>query len=333
MRPDSGKMKTEFVFLALVILGLTAVLLFRDRNRVKYELPDIPGIERMDVDRMEIQSNLGETVLERKDGKWKLQSSGYPVDSTKLNSALDSLVELKLTTMVSASKDFDRYGMGKDQAIRVKAFAGDSEVRSLTLGKVASTYRHTFLRLSNDDRVFHAAGSLRSRFEYAAAGWRDKTVLAFTPDTISSLDLQTEKQAAAFTRKAVSLGKTEKKDEKGEVPHESPGIAWTKADGTRVTTAAMNDLLNSLASLSCEEFGNEMQDLDGLPIVLKISLKGDKDYHLEIRRRKENEKTRFIGTSSRVLQPFFLEEYTANDLINKAEELFKPETDTEPTAG
>ena len=325
MKPDAGKMKTEFVFLALVIVGLTAMLLLRDRNRVTYELPQIPGVERVDVDRLEIQSPQGNVIIERREGKWKLRSSGYAADMSKLDSALDALVELKLTTMVSASKDYVRYGMGEDSAIQIKAFAGDREVRSLILGKVASTYRHTFLRLKDDERVFHAAGSLRNRFEFDSAGWRDKTVLAFTSDEISSLEVQSGELTAVFSRQAVPPENADKKDGKDMVPEESPASAWTTADGTQAKADIMADFLNSLASLSCESFIDGQKDVEDASIVLKVSLMGNKDYHLEIRSRKEGDKTSFIGTSSRVKQAFFLEEYTANNLISKAKELFNPE--------
>ena len=78
--------------------------------------------------------------------------------------------------------------MDPDSAIHIQAFAGNEAVRSFMLGNVASTYRHTFLKFPEDHRIYHASGSLRSRFEYSTKDWRDKTVLAFPIAEISEMN-------------------------------------------------------------------------------------------------------------------------------------------------
>lgn len=327
MKLFSGKIKTELTVLAVIIAGLTALLLLRDPDRLKYEIPQLPTVERQDVDRVEIQSEKGLIVLMRNEGKWRLKSSGHLVDGSKLNAALDAIADLNLTTLVSRSKDYARYGMDADGAIQVKAFVGETEVRAFILGKVASTYRHTFMRFPEDQRVFHATGSLRSRFEYGVDDWRDKTVLSFAPAEISELSLAMKKLTGTFQRNARPAATAEAKETPPEGPGQTPATVWIAKDGREVDSTRMDLLLQSLAGLSCQEFSQENPEGQA---VLTVTLKGSKDYHLELFRLEEGDSAaRFTGKSSAVSQPFVIAQYTAEELIRKVEAVFK----SDKTAG
>ncbi len=322
----SGRIKTEFAVLAVIIAGLTLLLLLRNPDRVKYELPEIPPLERSALDRIEIQSPKGKVVLQKESEKWRLQPSGHIVDETRINNALDALTSLELTTLVSRSGDDSRYGMEAESAIVVKAFAGDQSVRAFTLGKVASTYRHTFLRLPDDHGVYHAAGSLRSDFEYGAADWRDKSVLAFSPDEIFQLSVTAGDRNVTLDRSAAAAGM--KSANREPAVEEAVAVAWKTTDGREVDSKTMDPLLRSLAELTCSEFIRQDAYRKADDIVLAVTLKGDREYHLELRRGEEKDGKRYTGTSSAVSEPFQLEEYTADELIRKAEAVFTSATET-----
>ncbi|HDP95592.1 MAG TPA: DUF4340 domain-containing protein [Candidatus Aminicenantes bacterium] len=324
MKLNFGRIRSEFVVLALVIIGLTLFLLLRNPDRVRYELPQIPMVEREAMDRIEIQSKKGQVVLEKKAGEWQLQPSNHAVDPSRLNSALDALVDLSLTTLVSSSKDFQRYGMDPDSAVQVKAYAGKEVVQSFILGKVASTYRHTFLRFPDDHRIYHASGSLRTRFEYSAQDWRDKTVLAFSKDEISEIDVTAGNWSGTFVRQAAAP--RVKDDEKNVAGSEMTStVEWKSTDGHSVESKIMDPLLQSLSELSCQEFLQAEPDATGTTIALRVSLKGSKEYQLQLRQAQNGETTRYTGTSSMVAQWFVMPAYTVEDLTGKAEALFKPQ--------
>lgn len=326
MKLNPGRIKSEFIILALVIAGLTLLLLLRNPDRVKYELPKIPVVERETINRIEIQSAKGPVVLEKKAGEWRLQPSNHAVDTSRLNSALDALADLSLTTLVSSSRDFQRYGMDPDSAIHIKTFAGNEVVRSFILGNVASTYRHTFLKFPEDHRIYHASGSLRSHFEYSTKDWRDKTVLAFSIDEISEIGITAGKWSGTYVRQA-NIPETDSADDKAAAAGENMvAVVWKARDGRSIDAKNMDPLLRTLSELSCQEFIQPDPDLAGTPVVLSVSLKGNKEYRLQLQREQNGETTRYKGTSSLVSQPFEMPAYTAEDLIQKAEALFKPET-------
>jgi len=183
------KIKKEYIALVVVITGLSLYLVLRSPDGARYELPEVPAIAKKDISKIEIAGFDNFILLNKADDKWHLGPEGYLANSDKVDNMLNIINELTMTALVSESKNYSRYGLDEDSKVTVKAWIGDKLVREFEVGKVATSYRHTFVRLAGDDRVYHAKGNFRNDFDQTAEALRDKTVLSFDQSVISEIQI------------------------------------------------------------------------------------------------------------------------------------------------
>ena len=156
------KLKKEY----LVLLGFIAVLLIvlvlsGGRSKMRYRVPVLDSLEIDGITRIEIIRS-GETVLlSRSQDHWTIMPQEYKADPDKVSSLLDVIAGLSLTELAAEKKDDLRYELDDDKKINVKAFAGDTLIREFDVGKVSPTFRHTFVRIGKDTRIFHARASVK----------------------------------------------------------------------------------------------------------------------------------------------------------------------------
>ena len=169
------KIKKEYIILAIIIIALSVYLVMRRGDRTLYELPEIPEISQKEITRLQITK--GKTVIDlnKKDNRWYIAPQEYPADDNKVKNMLDNIEKLTLTALVSESKNYNLYDLSGEDRINVKAWQGDSLKRDIDVGKTASSYRHTFVKMAGDDRVFHARGNFRNTFDFSVDDLRNKT--------------------------------------------------------------------------------------------------------------------------------------------------------------
>jgi hypothetical protein len=183
------KFKKEYLILILIIAALLAYLFMRSADRTFYELPPIASLEQNQITKIEISKGGDSIALNKKDNKWYLEPQGYIADTKKVTDMLNVFGAFTLTTLVSESKDYGRYELTDEKGITVKAWQQEALKRNFDIGKPASSFRHTFVRLDGDSRVFHARGNFRSTFDLTADNLRDKNVLSFKPADIREIQI------------------------------------------------------------------------------------------------------------------------------------------------
>ena len=157
--------KKEYIILGVVIAALLLYLVLRNPDKVHYQLPQLKALDGKTLTKIEI-AGPGETVtLVKKDEQWVIDPKGYPTDVSKVKDITDIVTQLNLTALASRAKNYSRYDLGKEKAIGVKAYRGDTVAREFEIGKVTATNNHTFVKIKDDDRVYHAAKSFRRNFD------------------------------------------------------------------------------------------------------------------------------------------------------------------------
>jgi len=150
------KGKKEYIILAVIIVAVGAYLVFRPTDRSTYQLPVLAEVAENEITKIEIIVSRKPTVINRKGDDWLVGPEEYPADPEKIERMLDTVADLTLTAMVSESKSDQRYDLTPEKRIQVKAWAGKDLKREFDVGKTADTFRHTFVKVTGDDRVFHA---------------------------------------------------------------------------------------------------------------------------------------------------------------------------------
>jgi hypothetical protein len=314
----SSKAKAEFIVLGIVIVALSLYLVLRNPNRINYQLPDLPPIIKAEISRIDI-AKAGQLIrLEKKDGQWWIQPQGFSSDQTKVSAIVDAIFNLSLTALVSESENYFPYGLDKENEIGVKAFKNGQVLREFSVGNVASTYSHTYVKLVNDPRVFHARNSFRGDFDQKIDGLRDKTVLKFDPNEISAIEISNPSEKILFTKnvKPVEV-KANEKMPAGQAPPPAEA-SWLMTDGQPGNNAELKGIIDQVSQLACEQFIEGKTKDDFKEPIYSVLLKGRKDFILSIYRKAEKE-INYPVLSSESPYPFLLSSYSAENIMKKPE--------------
>ena len=316
------KIKKEYVILAAIILALTVYLFSRNPDRIHYRVPEVSGVSKDHISKIEIKRDEGTIVLIKKDNKWHVVPQGYPADADKVKNMLEIIDKLSLTALVSESRNYERYDLGNDKKISVRAWTGENLRREFYVGKTASSYRHTFVKLAGDYRVYHARDNFRAKFAQTVHDLRDKTVLSFEQGEIQEIHITKGNESAGFTRKqALEDAEDGQELEREAQPAPKVKTAWQDADGKKGDESILKRLLTSLSSLHCERYIDDRKKDAFTNPVYVFRLKGAKEYILTIFAKMHRDEKNYPAISSENDYPFLLPDRKAKDLMPSLEEL------------
>ncbi|MBW1765741.1 MAG: DUF4340 domain-containing protein [Deltaproteobacteria bacterium] len=318
------QIKKEQITLAVIILALILYLSLRKQDRTHYQLPELPAVAGEELTKIEILKKDSSIVLKKKDGKWHIDPQGYLVNNHNSKNILDIMEKLNLTTLVSESKDYNRYDLVEDRKITVKAWSGDTLRREIEIGKVTSSFRNTFVKVADDFRVYHASKDLRDQFDKSVDEFRDKAILAFKQNEIQEIGIKKGSQSALFTLKQFPIDNSaEKKDEKkGEKTAETTTV-WENANGEEMDKAAMDKLLSMLSDLRCREYLYDRTKEELADPICTVTIKGVKEYVLSIFAKEKEDDETYPGISSENDHPFMLIGWQADTIMKDPAEMLK----------
>lgn len=318
------KIKKEYFILAGVMLALILYLVLHRSNRSHYKLPDITKVSGKQISKLEVGKADKTIVLNKKDNTWHIGPKGYPADSSKVKNMLDVIEELTLTALVSESKNYVRYDLTHDKKITVKAWQGKTLSREFDIGKAATTYQHTFVRLATDPNVYHARGDLRRKLDQTVDELRDKAVLSFTEKDIREITLTKDKKSMILSQKQVSEQEGKKKDKPGKTSKEpETKTVWQNAEGKKVDKERVKSLLSFLNRMECEAYINDAKKDDFKNPTCAVALKGDKEYSLSVFAKKDKDAKTYPAISSENEYPFLLTESQVESIKSKIEDILE----------
>lgn len=324
------KGKREFLILAVIIIAVTTYISYRPTDRTTYDLPELPEVARGDITKIEMVTGNASVAVQREGEKWFVGEEKYPADKEQIDRMLDTLSELTLTAMVSESESEQRYDLSPNKKVVVKAYKNDKVLRDISVGKTAGTFRHTFVKISGDKRVFHAKDNFRDRFEKKVEALRDKQVLEFKTDEITAFKITKKGRTTQFTKskptsedaaknEAPSVDKNTKSD---QVPTEEKEM-WRTSEDKVGDTAKIRTYLQNLSNLKCTQYLDKAQTLEKDPEFIVV-LTGAETHTLSLfsaeKKGDDDNTTPWPATSSQNDYPFFLAEFKAKEInINPAD--------------
>jgi hypothetical protein len=306
------KVKKEHLILAVLIVALSLYVYFRRQDRTQYELPVLQEVPVSEIVKIEIAKAQGPMIaLERRDEGWVLLPEKYAADQGKVTVMLESLRNLTLSALISESKSYERYGLGKEDRISVRAWTGEGLQRELEIGKEAPSLQHTFVKIGGDGRVFHARENLKIRFGQTVDDLRDKSVLELDPTAVDTIELYDGKTSLHLTRKQdpVAEGATQ--------------ASWESPEGS-VEGAMVSELLSVLSNLKCRTFLYDQKKDDFRDPVYTVTMKGPEEYFLALFGKDEKSPDDYPARSSQNESPFLLPEHQADRIMLPLERFSKP---------
>ena len=313
------RLKKEYLLIVLVILGLLVYIYTRTSDRMNYELPNIASMQGDQVDRIVIEKPKTRIVLRKQEHGWVVGQRSYPVRPAGIDNLLASLSDLSLTDLVSRSENYARYGLDQSGAIQVTAWAGQEKLRSLWVGKAASTYRNAYVKLQEDPNIYLAKSNLQSTFDKTLADFQDRTVLSFDSETLQEITLQGSESSASL-RRSDTRDATEAETAQAE---QTP--AWIAGDGRELAPSRVRPLLQSLEDLQCSAYLEDTEKSELTDPDYQVLLQGatKSGLNLFVKRLADNA-TEYRGTTLESDFPFRLSEVTGEKIQEAVENLLDP---------
>jgi uncharacterized protein (DUF1499 family) len=316
--------KKEYFILAAVMVALILYLALHRSNRTHYTLPEIAAIPGNQISKIEFKKADRTLVLNKKDSTWYIGPKEYLADSGKIEDILNVIENLKVTALVSESKNYVRYDLNQDKKIHVKAWQGKSLIREFDIGKEAATFQHTFVKLAKGPNVHHARGDFRQKFDRTVEDLRDRTVLSFVQKDLREIKLILDKKTVVLDLKQVVKADSDKKDPAGKTGKSSePQTEWVDTKGEKVDAVKVGRLLGFLNRLECEAYMDDSKKMVLKDSVYAVTLQGAKEYTLSIFAKKNKDEKTYPAVSSENDYPFFLSDTQIDSLKANIDEIKK----------
>ena len=235
---------------------LALYLIFRNTNRIQYELPTVATVNAEEIKTIRIVSERNGIVEVRRSGEtWTVGSEAYPINDTHLNDMLEAIEDFSLSELVSTAEYYERYELDDENKFELLISGDKDTLLRFDIGKRSPSYNHTYIRLSGDDRVFQAQGNLRSTFDKDIDALRDKLVFSIDPANVMSVGVTANDDSYRVYRTV-----------------EDDTSVWNSDDETEWDAEAISSALDRLAKLECQAFldDEEIQELGSPSFVLEV---------------------------------------------------------------
>ena len=130
------KLKKEYFILTAILVALILYIALHRSNRTHYQLPELSEVTGKHISKLEITTAGNSIIFNQKDNTWHIEPKGYRADSTKIKNMLNVIEKLKLTALISESKNYIRYDLINDKNIHVKAWQGKTLLREFDIGEM-----------------------------------------------------------------------------------------------------------------------------------------------------------------------------------------------------
>lgn len=304
------KGKKEIAILFFIIAVLAFYISSRKSEKTHYELPEVSQIQAHEISKINIKKKSLQTVLVREGDTWLIGDRKYPADSTMVDNMLKAISGLTLTALVSESENYAIYELDENGRVEVEVFKEERLVRKISIGKNTPTHHQTFVMLDDDPRVYHAKGTIRREFDRTVSELRDKRVLSFT-DEISEIVLKKGAEEIVIVRTAAPVSVDVSGAEKGGAAPEDAGPKWKTSDGRAVKDSEIDQLVNMLSSLQCDDYIEGRTKDEFVSPVFTATLKGAGTYTIAL---FEKEEDRYPAVSSGSEYAFLLSEWKTNKI-------------------
>jgi hypothetical protein len=193
-------------FLLLVLCGViwwsnkkaaTADKTPAENSTVK--LLNIPEDQFQDI---EIQKRGGETIrLQRNDSKWQIAAPRpLPADPDAVSGMLSTLSSLSSDrTIEEKATSLDQYGLTQP-AIALNITEKNKNTAKLLFGDDTPAGTAVYAAVAGDPRIFALSSYKKSSFDKSPNELRDKRLLPFDSDKVSSIELTAKDQTVGFGR-------------------------------------------------------------------------------------------------------------------------------------
>lgn len=184
MSKKNSNKTLAIVFILLLIIVVVVYITGTGKNERTFR-KNLVSIDTTSVTKILIfpKSQKGKEVKLFKNGKqWKVQidsTTSVRVPKDKIKNIFNTLLSLKAKRLAARGKSKYDYYAVTNKATRVEVFEGNKKTLDLIIGKFSYADRqlNSFVRLTNDNKIYEVNGFLGMTFNQKADAFRDGTVI------------------------------------------------------------------------------------------------------------------------------------------------------------
>lgn len=267
--------RTLVALIAVVALGAGAFMVMRAPEKGERRGPaprPIPEIKAAQVAQIEVTNAKQEkTILEKKDGKWRITAPGaWPADENAASQLVNALGQLSFGDSVTelASKHAELgVAEGKAPRVVVKSSRG-ATLADLWVGKSIGAY--TMVRPAGKNEVWQASGLYPYMLDKEPKSFRNHALFSFNAAEVDRLEV-----ASGADKLELELAKGEKDQApKWQVKSATGAAPKSTAD---LDQAQVRAVVNTLAGLHADDFvdGEAAETVQQSPrLTLSVTAKG-----------------------------------------------------------
>jgi len=173
-----------------------------DKTPVETASVKLLNLPEDQIQNIEIKKRTGETLqLQRNDSQWQITAPRLlRADADAVSSMLSTLSSLSSDrTVEEKATTLDQYGLTQP-AIELNIVDKNKKTTMLLIGDDTPAGTAVYAAIAGDPRVFALSSYKKGSFDKSSNDLRDKRLLTFESDKVSSIELTAKKQTIAFGR-------------------------------------------------------------------------------------------------------------------------------------
>src|SRR6266852_489326 len=201
---SKGLLTASFLLLVLsgVIWWSNKKAATADKAPVETTTVKLLNLPEDQIQDIEIKKRMGETIqLKRNDSKWMIAGAeplrADPDAVSSMLSAISSLISDR--TVEEKASSLEPYGLAQP-AIELNITDKNKKTAKVLIGDDTPAGTAVYAAIAGDARVFALASYEKNSFDKSTNDLRDKRLLPFDADKVSSIELTAKKQTIAFGR-------------------------------------------------------------------------------------------------------------------------------------
>jgi hypothetical protein len=207
--------KQTWILLMLVVVFAVIFWVSRTRTPVKRVSDYFVKIDSAAVQKVEIRHDTSDVLLEkRSDQWWVAKPVDYPANPMFGADLAGKVADLKYENLISEQPDKQSLFDVTDSAgIIVTVDAAGKAPVTFIMGKVDDSYRHTYMRMADSNKIYLVNGVFKSYFTRNVKDWRDKTIAKYDKNDFTKFVLQYPDKSMELTKEdtvwTAKIGKEE----------------------------------------------------------------------------------------------------------------------------
>jgi hypothetical protein len=318
------------ILISIVVIAILAGYLIVNSliTKTVVTLPTIKG----PITEIVLKKGDGIILIKQDGDSWKVNE--FDGDKNIIANMVNKIKDLKIIDLISDKPHYERYELDNNHAIQVQAKCNGQIVRNVYIGKKGSTYRHTYVRLEGDPKVYLAEDTLDSYFNKTVDELRNKDIVQLDIAKIDTVKLWYKNAILTLQKTIVEKKKEEagsaqkdKQEKPKEVEKEEQWIC-KEQPAVVLDNNKVKEMLYTFDPLKAYSFLDvNAKTLTGKIASITVTVKGDDDSQkpeeITLVVHKEYENNRYVCSSSKSQYVFTLDEWRAKRIFKTLQDLKK----------